>query len=115
MTEPAEYEDILPLVDLRIERAMMTTRHALRQDIEVLGHKLVAAQLAATQGTADVRESLSNIRADLRPLADLPARVTALERTDDIGAAMHRTLWKVAAFVVTVVAAGNGTVLLFLR
>lgn len=122
----AEYDgDIMPLVELRIAEASRDTRHALRQELATLSALVSSGQAVASKEHAEAQLQAANDRADhraaiieltsqIQPLLDLPVRVERLERDDDVATALHKTLWKMAAFFVTVVGAFSALLIFLL-
>lgn len=122
----AEHDgDIMPLVELKIAEATRDTRHSLRGELAALSALVVSGQATASKEHAEAQLQAANDRADhkaeiirlttqIQPLLDLPVRVERLERDDDVATALHKTLWKMGAFFVTVVGAFSGLLIYLL-
>jgi hypothetical protein len=111
-----EYDDLMPLVELRIAEASRDTRHSLRSELATLSALVASgqamaskehaeAQLQAARDRSDHQAAIIKLTNQIQPLLDLPDRVEKLERNDDVATALHKTLWKMGGFFVAVVGA----------
>jgi glutaminase len=79
--------DIDAHVELRLQEVVGDTRHAMREDLQILGQTVATAQILATKEHGEVSAKLDHLAAIVAPLPD---KVAALERSEAVDAARQQ-------------------------